>query len=136
MWKSVTNEKKIGALVDSEKGRYYNASLLESPNEEDGFSHFVTKSQDGDEVGRAPTPGQELPKSFTIDGVEGLGQVNKGHDGLVSFPTFLLNLSGHKYHIGGSSRWSNATLSFREYLFSHQAQAIQENSGQYLPSNG
>ena len=45
------------------------------------MSHFVMKkSQDGDEVVRAPKPGKYFPKSFTIDAVEGLVQVNEGHD--------------------------------------------------------
>ena len=54
--------------MDSEKGRCYNASLLDtcsdgerlrfSPIEEDDCSHFVMKKhQDGDEVGKAPKPG-------------------------------------------------------------------------------
>ena len=37
----------------------------------------VPLSQDGDEVGRAPKHGQCFPKRFTIDGVEGLSQVNE-----------------------------------------------------------
>ena len=40
----------------------------------------MKKSQDVDEVGRAFKPGKDFPKSFTIDGVEGLGQVNEGHE--------------------------------------------------------
>ena len=74
----------------------------------------MKKSQDGDEIGRASKPGQDFSKSFTIDGVESLGQVNEGHESLlVLFLTFLLNLSGHKDHIGVSSRSSKLTLGFR-----------------------
>ena len=47
-----------------------------------------------------------------------------------------MNLSGYKYHIGGSSGWYKDTLGFREYLFGQREQAIQENSGEYLLSNG
>ena len=45
-----------------------------------------------------------FPESFTVDGVEGLSQVNESHANVpVLFLIFLLNLPGHKDHVRGSS---------------------------------
>ena len=74
----------------------------------------MEESQDCDKVSRATKSGQNFPGSFTVDGVEGLSQVNENHIKiLILFSTFLLNLPGHKDLVRGSSRCPEATLAFR-----------------------
>ena len=62
----------------------------------------MEKAQDCDEVGRVKVDrttkyGHNFPESVTVDGVEGLSQVNESHVKiLVLFLTFLVNLSAIK----------------------------------------
>ena len=56
------------------KGERQHSSLIVN----DGCSHFVREmSQDGDEIGSTPKPGQDLPGGLTIDGFECFGQVDE-----------------------------------------------------------
>ena len=68
----------------------------------------VEKFHDCDEGGRSTKSGQHPTTSVTIDGVEGgVEGVNEYHvEIFVLFPTFPLDLPGHKDHPRGSQWWN------------------------------
>ena len=73
----------------------------------------MEKSRYCDKVGKATKSEQNFQTSFTVDGVEGLSQVNESYvKVLVLFLTFIFNLPGHK-DVRGSLICPEATLAFR-----------------------
>ena len=69
----------------------------------------MEESQDCDKVGRATKSGQNFPESITVDGVEGLSQVNEPTKIMSVVPRDVLKphwLSGSTSSDRGSKRLS------------------------------
>ena len=77
----------------------------------------MEKSHECDEVGRATKSGQNFPESFSVDGLEGLSQINESYK-YYKDPCFVPDISlefagPYKDHIHGSSRYPETTLALR-----------------------
>ena len=79
-----------------------------------------------------------FPESLPTDCIEGLGQVNEGRiEVTLLFHTFLLELTGGKDRVGGSSTCAEAALTLREVtLFQVIQQAVEYDTGQDLACYG
>ena len=99
---------------------------------------LVKLAKNCEELRQTPQFGKDLPQSVSADCVKGFGLVNeRSKQAHVLLPTFLLDLSEHKYHVGSAPVWSESTLAFREIFFCNGwDEPVQKHPGQYFASDG
>ena len=90
------------------------------------------------ELSRAPQLGQNHPKGFSVDRVEGFRQVYEdGNEVHILFDALLLHLVYREDHVGGAAVWTESTLGFRQvFLRDVGDEAVEDDASQDLPYDG
>ena len=103
-----------------------------------GHHAIVELADNDDELFGATELGHDVSEAVPTDRIERLGQVNEGGvEVLVLLNALLLQLAGGKDHVNRSSTCAEAALALRrEVLLQVKKQAIEQNTGQDIPSNG
>lgn len=82
--------------------------------------------------------GLDFPQTFSINIIEGLGQVDKGEEQVaVLLLTFLLQLPCNKDHVNGPFVFPEAALAlWQRSLVKMCFEMVQQNPGKYLSCSG